>query len=266
MTKKRLIAYVLACALIPSLIAFDIVFDPQSYAKLVAQLAQMQAQYAQLVSTYEMATSQYKQMVTNAEMITSKSRWKAVQTPWQVPNAANTYGTTAGWINALRTGNGGASGYSQSTTKLNNYSPIWGTISSSQQDQIGRNYATVELSEGATVNGLDQLGKMRGNAPSVDFAIANLENDSLSDNPALNTEVGVLNKINAATLIAVRSNQDTNKLLGSVLDQQMVEAKAKRDAQVQSINNDIAFRQMAPLVNKQHLGGAAQVMKSYRLP
>ena len=217
MTKNRMITYALACASIPSLIAFDIVFDPQSYTKLVAQLAQMQAQYAQLVSTYEMVTSQYKQMVTNAEMLTSKSRWKAVQTPWQLPNAANTYGTTAGWINALRTGNGGASGYSQSTTKLNNYSPIWGTISSSQQDQIGRNYATVELSEGATVNALDQLGKMRGNAPAVDFAIATLENDSLSDNPALNTEVGVLNKINAATLIAVRSNQDTNKLLGSAM-------------------------------------------------
>lgn len=266
MTTKKILACALTCALIPSILAFDIVFDPESYSKLVAQLAQMEQQYNELVNTYQMVTSQYNQMVTNARMITSKARWKAILTPWQLPTATNTYGTTAGWIGALRTGNGGASGYSQSVTPLNTYGPVWGSIGSSQQDQISHNYATVELRDGATINALNQLGKMRGNSAAVDSAITGLESDSLSDNPELNTEVGVLNKINAASLIAVRSNQDTNKLLGSVLDQQMVETKARRDAEVQSINNDIEFRQMAPIIDAQHLGGAAQVMKTYRLP
>ena len=63
----------------------------------------------------------------------------------------------------------------------------------------------------------------------------------------MNTEVGVLNKINAAGIIGIRNSQDTNKLLASILDHQMVEAKARRDAQAQSINNDIALRQTAPM-------------------
>ena len=266
MTTKTRLAAAIFCALFPALFAFDIVFDPKNYAELVAQLQQMEQQYNQLVSTYEMVTNQYNQMIVNARMITSKARWKAVLTPWRLPTANNTYGTTSGWISALRTGNGSAAGYTQSVTKLNNYAPVWGSIGASQQDQIARNYSTVELSDGATINAMDQLGKMRGNSAAVDAAIATLESDSLSDSPDLNTEVGVLNKINAATLIAVRSNQDTNKLLGSVLDQQMVDAKARRDAVAQSINNDIVFRQMAPIVNAQHWGGAAQVMKTYRLP
>jgi hypothetical protein len=261
MPTKQRFAFIVLSVLVPSLFAFDIVFDPKSYAELVAQLA-----HSELVSTYEMVTNQYNQLVTDAKMITSKTRWKAILTPWQFPTAKNTYGTTSGWISALRTGSGSASGYAQSVTALNNYGPTWGSISASQQDQISRNYATVELGDGATINALDQLGKMRGNAAAVDAAITTLESDSLSDNPALNTEVGVLNKINASNWIAVRSTQDTNKLLGSVLDQQMVAAKARRDAEAQNINNDIAFRQLAPLVDAQHLGGGSQVMRTYRLP
>ena len=135
MTTKKTLPYALICALVPSIFAFDIVFDPESYSKLVAQLAQMEQQYNELVNTYQMVTNQYNQMVTNARMITSKARWKAILTPWQLPSATNTYGTTAGWISALRTGSGGASGYTQSVTTLNNYAPVWGSISSSQQDR-----------------------------------------------------------------------------------------------------------------------------------
>ena len=263
---NRLSVAALLCALMPCIFALDIVFDPQNLDELVKQFEQMEKQYDELVNTYQMVTSQYNQMVTNAQMITSKARWKSVLTPWQFPTATNTYGTTSGWTTALRTGSGSATGYNQSVTKLNAYGTGWGSISPALQDQIARNYATIELSDGATINALDQLGKMRGNSAAVDTAIDALESDSLSDSDGLNTEVGVLNKINAANLIAVRSTQDTNKLLGSVLDQQMVDAKARRDAAAQSINNDVEFRHMAPVVDAQHLGGAAQVMRTYRLP
>jgi hypothetical protein len=82
----------------------------------------------------------------------------------------------------------------------------------------------------------------------------------------MNTEVGVLNKINAAGIIGVRNTQDTNKLLASMLDHQMVEAKSRRDAEAQSINNDIALRQTAPDIDDQHLSGATAVLTTYRLP
>jgi hypothetical protein len=154
----------------------------------------------------------------------------------------------------------------QAVTKLNNYASVWGSIGSSQQDLIGRNYSGIELSDGATVNAIEQLGRLRANTAAVENAIDILENNSLSDSPDLNTEVGVLNKINAAGIIGVRNSQDTNKLLAALLDHQMVEAKARRDAQAQSINNDIALRQIAPAIDTQHLTGATAVLTSYRLP
>jgi hypothetical protein len=242
------------------------VFDPTSWGELVQQLTQLQQQYDQLVKTYNVVTNQYNQMVINAKMISSKNRWKALLTPWKFPAATNTYGTTAGWISALNTGYGSLNGYQRAVTPINTYASVWGTIDSSQQDQIGRNYATVELSDGVTVNALDQLGNVRGNTASVSGAIDNLEFDSLSDDDALNTEVGVLNKINAANIIAARNGQDTNKLLASLVDHQMVEAKSRRDAEAQSINNDIALRQIAPGIDDRHLSGATDVLTSYRLP
>jgi hypothetical protein len=51
-----------------------------------------------------------------------------------------------------------------------------------------------------------------------------------------------------------------------LLDHQMVAAKAQRDAQAQSINNDIALRQIAPAIDADHLTGATAVLTTYRLP
>lgn len=269
--KKRIVVATICggLSIVPAFAIFgigDLVFDPTSYGELVSQLTQLEQQYTQLVKTYNMVTNQYNQMVTNAKMITSKARWKALLTPWKFPSATNTYGTTGGWISALSTGGAALTGYKQAVTPIKTYASVWASIDASQQDQIGRNYATVELSDGVTVNALDQLGKIRGNSAAVENVIDTLETDSLSDSDSLNTEVGVLNKINAAGIINVRNSQDTNKLLASVLDHQMIEAKSRRDAQTQSINNDIALRQMAPAVDDQHLSGTTTVLTTYRLP
>ena len=242
------------------------VFDASAFAEMIEQVSWLSQQYNQLVKTYNTVTNQYNQMLTNAKWIVAKARWKAVLSAWKFPTATNTYGTTGGWIGAVNTGTAALSGYLNSVNQLRTFAPVWNTIPVAQQDHIGRNYATVELSDGATINGLSQLGTIRGNSNAVENAIGTLESDSLSDDPTLNTEVGILNKINAATLIAVRNTQDSTKLLAAALDHQMVEAKARRDAQVQSINCDIALRQQAPAAAAQAFTGTTAVLSTYRLP
>jgi hypothetical protein len=199
-------------------------------------------------------------------MITSKAKWQAILSPWKFPSATNTYGTTAPWLGAVNSGAGALAGYLQAVTKLKDYSAVWAGIPASQRDQIERNYSTIELTDGASVNSLATLGTIRGNASAVENAIGILENDSLSDAPNLNMEVGVLNKINAAALIVVRNSQDANKLLASVLEHELLQGKARRDAQVQSINNQIAMQQTAPILTSKHLNGTTAVLGTYRIP
>jgi hypothetical protein len=72
--------------------------------------------------------------------------------------------------------------------------------------------------------------------------IKQLEDDSLSSAPDLNTQIAVLNKINAANILLVRTMQDTNKLLASLLEQQLVTTERNRTSSVGGINTEL-YRQ-----------------------
>jgi hypothetical protein len=242
------------------------VIDVAAIARLVDQINLLRRQYTTMVDTYNTVLNQYNQMLINARMITNKARWRAVLTPWNFPTATNTYGTTADWMTAVTSGLNAANGYMRAVIRLQDYGAVWGTFSAASQDRISRDYATLELGDGTSVNTLTTLGGIRTNARAVENAIMRLENESLSDSPELNTEVGILNKINAANLIATRNSQDTNKLLAAVVEHSLVESKGRRDAQVQSINNDLAFRRNAPAFNTQHFAGTTAILTAYRLP
>ena len=66
--------------------------------------------------------------------------------------------------------------------------------------QLRSSAASLELMDGANVSALTTVGNIRANAQTVQQQIANLEQDSFSSDPGLNTEVGVLNKINASNM------------------------------------------------------------------
>jgi hypothetical protein len=242
------------------------VIDVAAIARLVDQINWLRRQYTTMVDTYNTVLNQYNQMLINARMITNKDRWRAALTPWSFPTASNTYGTTADWMSAVTSGMNAANGYMRAVIRLQDYGAVWGALPVASQDRISRDYATLELTDGASVNALTTLGGIRANARAVEGAIMQLENDSLSDSPELNTEVGILNKINAATLIATRNSQDTNKLIAAVLEHSLTDAKGRRDAQVQSINNDLALRRDAATFNTEHFAGTTAVLTSYRLP
>ena len=89
------------------------------------------------------------------------------------------------------------------------------------------------------MNAMATIGSIRGSAQDVQTQIGNLEQDSFSSDSGLNTEVSVLNKINAAGVLTLRTLQDSNKLLASLLEQQTILAKQQREATTNTINADI---------------------------
>jgi hypothetical protein len=135
-----------------------------------------------------------------------------------------------------------------------------------QQDRVKRNYATVELTDGAKVAGIQTIGQVRSNASQVDAAIANLENDSLSSDPSMNTEIAVLNKISAAGLIGVRNTQDSNKLLVALTEQQILQAKRQRDAEAQAFNEHIRFVTDGQATMAAQASNASNAMLAWRMP
>ena len=216
------------------------VFDPAVYTEAAAEVGKMVEQYNQLVETYRMITSQYNQMLWMAKSLPGGlARFRTLPTPWFQASATNTYGTTGGWIAAINTGANVASGYQNATEPLLPYGAALAHVPADQLDRLEKHYGTIELTDGANQQGIATIGTLRANAPEVETAIQNLENDSLSSDPAANTEIAVLNKINAATVIALRNGQDTNQLLTALAEQQLIEAKRQRDAEVEAINSHI---------------------------
>jgi hypothetical protein len=263
-----LVAAMIAPAAFALLGLGDIVFDPSNFGKLVEQLAQMERQYTELVETYQMVTAQYNQMIWMAKMVPANLRahYRAMITPWRNSSATDTYGTTGGWIAAINTGNGVNDGYQQAIQRLNAYGTALSNIPADQVDRIKTSYATVELADGANESGMDLVGRLRSNAPEVENAIRSVENDSLSTDPDLNTEVSVLNKINAANLIALRNGQDTNQLLVALVEQQIIDAKRKRDAEATAINSHIQFVAQEQSVLRAQTGDPSARMLAYRMP
>lgn len=246
----------------------DIVFDPTNYGEAIRQLIQMQQEYMQLVQSYQMLRSQYTQLVWMGQQVpvNMAARYRALATPWTNSTAGNTYGTTGGWIAGINTGQGVSTGYSQITEPLNTYGSTLDEVPTDEQDRIKIAYGTAELSDGANLSAVQTIGSLRANAPAAESAIQNLENDSLSADPEMNTEVAVLNKINAANLIAARNAQDTNKLLVALAEEQVISAKRSRDAEVEAINQHIQFMSQGQAVITAQAANASQAMLDWRMP
>jgi hypothetical protein len=247
-----------------------VVFDPTNYHNALLRYFQLQQQLAQLQKTYTQFVSAYNLALKMSQNLQNMpARYRAQFSPWRSVTALDSYGNTSGWITGANSGQPQAVllGYRQSTTELGAYDP--NALSGMNADELARvksQYASVELSDGVNTNALMTIGSIRGNAQTLESRINNLEQDSLSGDSGLNSEVQVLNKINAANVLTLRSLQDSNKLLASLLEQQTVAAKQQREMTANAINADISRRASLAGNMKEVTGTLTSSLENFRMP
>ena len=127
-------------------------------------------------------------------------------------------------------------------------------------------YGQVELLDASTVQGLETVGQIRAHAADVLRATRALEDDALSGTDSLNTLITALNKIGAAGVLSIRTAQNANQLLVSLLETQLIDATRRRDAEVAAINTHIVFQQEASRFASQFTGGTTAAILGFRLP
>ncbi len=133
-------------------------------------------------------------------------------------------------------------------------------------ERVQSQYASVQLVDGANVNAMATIGSIRGSAQDIQTQIGNLEQDSFSSDSGLNSEVSVLNKINAAGVLTLRTLQDSNKLLASLLEQQTIVAKQQRDATTNAINADISRQASLAGNMSQVTSTITDSLENFRMP
>ncbi len=247
-----------------------IVYDPTNYANAVLRYNQLVQQLVQLRQTYQQVLNQYNlalQMSRNLRNM--PARYRATFSQWRTFTANDLYGNTRGWVGAAN-GAGAQTvspAYQQATIPLLTYSQAdLNTINPTDARNLKSVYASLQLTDGANVSALTTVGNVRANAQTVQQQIANLEQDSLSGDASLNTEVGVLNKINASNVLTLRTLQDANNLRVAALEQQVLQAKQQRDIDTANLNFAIQMRQQVTQNLAPFNGNLTRSLSSHRLP
>jgi hypothetical protein len=270
--KKALALALVSLALIPAAgraqFFGGIVYDPTNFHNAVLRYYQLRMQLAQLRQTYQQVLNQYNLAVQMAKGIQNMpARYKAYFSQWRYLSARDIYNNTGPWVNAVNSGSPGVStvAYQRATAPLLPYNPyVLASINPNDAAAIRSRFASVELADGASTNAMTTIGNIRANAQAVQRQIANLEQDSLSSNPALNSEVGVLNKINATNILILRSLQDANNLRVSSLEQQLAQTKLQRDvATVNLDRNTLIHSNTQP---NQLTTGMGQAVDNFQIP
>jgi hypothetical protein len=247
-----------------------VVFDPTNFHNALLRYYQLQQHLIQLQQNVAKVTAHLNLALQMAQFVKNMpARYRAIFSQWRNVTSLNTFGNTVSWINGINTGvlPNINTGYLKATTPLSQYDPY--ELSGMDASELGRvqsQYASIQLVDGANMNAMATIGSIRGTADNIQTQIANLEQDSFSGDSGLNSEVSVLNKINAAGVLTLRTVQDSNKLLASLLEQQTIVAKQQRDAATNAINTDIG-RQASMAGNiAQVTGSITDSLQNFRMP
>ena len=220
-----------------------VVYDPTNYQNAVLRYEQLQKHLLQLQKSYDKITSQLNLALQMAKFVGNMpARYRAVFSQWRNVTSLDTFGNTGSWISGINSGLLPSinTGYQKSTTQLLPYrADHLSGMDTAQLQGVQSQYASVQLVDGANVNAMSTIGSIRGKAQDLQTQIGNLEQDSFSNDSDLNSEVSVLNKINAAGVLTLHTVQDSNKLLAALLEQQTILAKQQRDSTASAINLDI---------------------------
>ena len=247
-----------------------IVYDPTNYHNALLRYYQLQQHLMELQKSYAKITSHLNLAIQMATFIRNMpARYRALFSQWRNVTSLNTFGNTASWISGINSGllPNINTGYLSSTTQLGLYSPNeLSGMDPSQLSRVKSQYASIQLADGANINAMATIGSIRGNAQGIQTRIGNLEQDSFSGDSGLNSEVSVLNKINAAGVLTLRTLQDSNKLLASLLEQQTILAKQQRDATTDAINTDIGRQAIMAGNMAQVTGTITNSLQTFRMP
>src|SRR5580692_143024 len=265
-----LLVLILSVATATAQLGSGIVYDPTNYQNAILRYQQLQQHLVELQKSYAQITNQLNLAVQMAQFIRNMpARYRALFSQWRNVTSLDTFGNTGSWISGINSGllPNINTGYQRSTTQLLPYNPDHlSGMDPFELERVQSQYASVQLVDGANVNAMATIGSIRGSAQDIQTQIGNLEQDSFSSDSGLNSEVSVLNKINAAGVLTLRTVQDSNKLLASLLEQQTILAKQQRESTTNTINADISRQASLAGNMNQVTSTITDSLENFRMP
>ena len=193
--------------------------------------------YNQIVQQYNL----YHEMMVAPQML--YGRFLSPQADLMMTQQiANHYGNGSGasWVNSSNTGTAAASSIQlASVPPLTTTIPLASVATYSGQQQLAAQGATVDLGDSVAATELQTIGTIKANQAARQADITALETATNSTDASQQTEMAVLQRINRALLLQLRTMQDTNQINANAALQQMVMQKQQQDA-MKSVFRDSA--------------------------
>ena len=115
-------------------------------------------------------------------------------------------------------------------------------MSAASQQQIAAQGATSDLNDAVNATSLQTHGTIRAHAQRREADISALEAASHSPDPAQQTELAILQRINQALLLQLRTQQESNQISQAQTLQQMMAAKQQQDALKTTFQNAVSYQ------------------------
>ena len=191
-------------------------------------------------------------------------RYRTPPVPWRIHDFETAFPYARDYLAALNYGDTMGSAYLRTIDPLRVADAALARLPFDQRRRATAQLADIQLADSAAQMAIHQVGTIRYTGRSVLQAINDLETDTVSPFDDDQTQVAVLNKINAGSVMGLRAQQHTNQLLVHLVEQLLAEAKRQRDAEVQHVNSRLVLAEEGEPFYRQVFGGVARQLSAGR--
>jgi hypothetical protein len=246
------------CAVILALVAHAVsaqfvVYDPTNYAQALAR-------FAQLLTQYRFWVAQARRLPVDLA-----SRYRLDPVRWR-PHDAGPYPYARSILSALNAGDPAGTLYDAGTDQLEALDALLAAVPPDLRRRLETIYGSIELADSVAKMAINQVGTTRTNGRLALTTIQNMEDDAVSGSDDFHTQTALLNKINGATVLALRLEETASQLQLNILEQLLVQNKRSRDAEAQIMDAHLFQWQYGPAYGRDLFSRTASGLDSWRQP
>jgi hypothetical protein len=180
--------------------------------------------------TYRKLVEQYELLVRMARRASGMARYRTPDVPVVFHNPSR-YAAGAALLRALNAGDPTGQTYDGVIRVGVRPESVLSTLTASARRDVERAFATIDISDSVATMASHQVGHVRGYTSATTAAIRTLEGDTLGGSDNEHYQTAILDRINAAQVIARRQDASTNQLVSHLLEQTLVQTKRERDTE-----------------------------------
>lgn len=204
------------------------VFDASNYFEDLVQVADLAQQITNML---------FQARILPFDMF---SRYHVLLPEWGFNLISTTFpGPASPILGALNVGDSGGSGYKQVVDPLDLPLDVLSRMPLALQRRFVDDYATIQMADSVSTLSIDQSGSARIKAIPWLQVLQALESDAFSPLSSFNSQTALLNKINSASVVGLKVEEQTNQFLSSAVEQLLVDNKRKRDTEAKLMNATI---------------------------